>query len=94
MVAFDMTLVTVASPEHFVTGLAGTQHLLCVQIHVVFEDNHIFKNLAAVFARVSLSRVGPLVLFEKTGRQEDSGTVLTAVHLPPGVHTQVQPQLQ
>lgn len=83
MVAFDMTLITVSSPEHFVTSLAGTQHLFRVQIHVVFENDDIFKNLPTVFTSVFLSGVGPLVLFEKTGRQKDAGTVLTAVHLPP-----------
>lgn len=94
MVAFDVTFIAVSSPEDFVTGLAGTQHLFRVQIHVVFENNDIFKHLPTVFALVSLSGVGLRVYFEETRRQKDSGTVLTAVHLPAGVQAQVQPQLQ
>lgn len=94
VVTFDVTFIAVSSPEDFVAGLAGTQHLFRVQIHVVFEHNDIFKHLPTVFTLVSLSAVGLRVYFKETWRQKDSGTVLTAVHLPARVQAQVQPQLQ
>lgn len=94
MVTFDMALVAVPGPEDFVTGLTGAQQLLCVQVHVVFKHDEVLEDFATVLAGVSLARVRLLVLSEEAGRQEDSGTVLTAVDFTPRVHTQVKPQLQ